>query len=157
MPSLLLLGTGLLLLAGFVMWIASARPPSLALNRFAAVMVGYAVLIVALGLWWLPPIGAVRQIERASAQIGASRAPLNCADAPGTMRMINDVSAGNVELRAAGELIVAGTVWTALSSDQRSALIDLLAQLRRCAQPSGPIAVRVLDRDTNQLLQTVKR
>lgn len=153
--SMVVLALGALLIAVPLFWMLSAPGGYPAqTRRFVSVIIAYGIVAVSLGLWWLPPISALATVDRSTTQFAPARGQIDCADAETAMTTVREVSAGNVEIRRDGQLIVVAPLWSRLDPGQQDAVLNLARQIVRCSRPSaGAVAIRVVDRDSQTLIE----
>jgi hypothetical protein len=118
--------------------------------RFASILVVYSALILSFGWLWLPPLGAVAEVERSTRTLLGSSGSLSCRDSSQAVSMLERASNGLLKMEEDDSLRIPGAAWRDMPETQRSDLLNILRTHRSCRGSAAAVVVR--DADSNAIL-----
>ena len=144
-----------------VLWLA----PILAIRRAArrgrdssrvlrVVVPAYVLALLGLAIWWRVPFAAQNDVEAAaSSWAAAPRGRLSCPEVQAGAAALGRASRGQIEATADGNLRLPAGIWRRLPERERTALIALTAQMRRClGNRATAEGAAIYDIETNRIL-----
>jgi hypothetical protein len=109
--------------------------------------------ILALGFYWMTPLGALAALSEAR-QAGAPTAvTLDCSKAAQAIALISDASDGVISVTKEGEVKLPGAVWARVPNGERNSLLSIARKTGDCFR--GDHAARggrAVDKDTGEVL-----